>query len=157
MACRHGMQASGLQSCCRPLSSLIAAALESGADIHVMHDPTRGGLATTCHEVASRAGLRLELDEGAVPIREETRGICDLLGLDPYYLACEGRALFWVAEDDCDRLLSALQLHPQGRDAAMIGRALAHENGRAPVVIRTITGGTRPLDFLSGSDLPRIC
>jgi hydrogenase expression/formation protein HypE len=122
-----------------------------------MHDPTRGGLATTCHEVASRAGVRIVLDEEALPIRSETATTCELLGLDPLYLACEGRILFLVAPEQTAPLLRALRAHPLGRDAAQIGHVTEGGSAQAPVTLRTSIGGERPVDLLSGAELPRIC
>ena len=122
-----------------------------------MHDPTRGGVATTCHEVATRTGLRMVLEESALPVRGETATICELLGLDPLYLACEGRALIWVAGRDAARLHDTLRTHPLGRDAAVLGRVEERAEAAAPVVLQTEIGGARPIDLLSGGELPRIC
>jgi len=157
MASRHGISSDTLASDCAPLGSLIASALEATGGVRSMHDPTRGGLVTVCHEVAGRAGVRLVLDEERIPIRPEVTATCELLGLEPYYLACEGRALFWCAPEGADCLLAALRAHPQGRDAARIGHVEAQETRASPVVLTTRIGGTRPLDLRSGSDLPRIC
>lgn len=157
LAARHQLDTGDLRSDCAPLASLVEALLSSGAEVHALHDPTRGGVATVCHETAMRAGVRIALDEDELPVRREVRAVCELLGLDPPYLACEGRALVWVAARDAQRALSALHAHPLGREAARIG--LVHERGpRAlPLVLRTSIGGERPLDMLSGIDLPRIC
>ena len=157
MACRHGLRLAALRSDCAPLAGLVAAALDCGADVRSMHDPTRGGVATVCHEVAVRSGLRIVLDAAAIPLHAETTGVTELLGLDPLYLACEGRALFWVDGADTDRLLATLRSHPQGAGAAVIGAVEPAVDGAAPVVLRTAIGGDRPLDLLSGADLPRIC
>ncbi|MCC6669547.1 MAG: hydrogenase expression/formation protein HypE [Planctomycetes bacterium] len=157
MALRHGMAGGGLRSDCAPLAGLLEAAWESGAALRTMHDPTRGGTATVCHEVAERSGLRIVLDEAGLPLREETRAVSELLGLDPLYLASEGRCLFWVAPADQDRLLRALRAHPQGAEAAVIGTVAVRTQGALPVVLRTAVGGVRPLDLLSGAELPRIC
>jgi hydrogenase expression/formation protein HypE len=157
LACRHGISGSDLRSDCAPLTPIVEAALASGADVHVMHDPTRGGAATICHEVAGRAGVRIILEEAALPLRPATTTTCELLGLDPLYLACEGRILFFVAAQDCDRLLDALGAHPLGEGAARIGRVEPGEDGRLPVVLETAIGGERPVDLLTGAGLPRIC
>jgi hydrogenase expression/formation protein HypE len=157
MACRHGISGKSLRSDCAPLGDLVEKALACGADVRAMHDPTRGGVATICHEVASRAGVRIVLEEAALPVREATLSTCELLGLDPLYLACEGRALFWVAESDADGLLETLESHALGQGAARIGRVEALEPGRAAVILETAIGGERPLDLLSGAELPRIC
>ena len=157
MACRHGLSGAALVSDCAPLGELADAALTCGAEIHAMHDPTRGGVATTCHEVAARAGVRIVLEETALPVRSETRTTCELLGLDPLYLACEGRMLIWVAPPDTDRLLEALRRHPLGAQAAHIGRTESPAIGSVRVLLATAIGGERPVDLLSGSELPRIC
>lgn len=157
LACRHGIDAGELISDCAPLTELVALLLESGAEVHALHDPTRGGLATTCYETALRARVRIVLDEDAIPVRPQVLGTCELLGLDPLYLACEGRALIWVAGDDVERALDCLRSHPLGRGATCIGEVRAPEDGRTPLVLRTSIGGVRPLDMLSGMDLPRIC
>jgi hydrogenase expression/formation protein HypE len=122
-----------------------------------MHDPTRGGVATTCNEVAGRAGVRIVLEESAVPVRPEVTGVSELLGLDPLYIACEGRVLAWVAAGEGERALEALRRHPLGAGAAVIGRVEALRPGQVPVALRSAYGVERPLDVLSGSELPRIC
>ncbi len=157
VACRHAMAGPGLVSDCRPLASLAAALLDSGAEVHVMHDPTRGGVATTCNEVSGRRGLRCVIEESSVPLRREVAAVCDLLGLDPLYVACEGRLLAWVAPKDAPRALHALQSHPQGEGSAVLGRMEAGREGSSAVVLQTRYGSERPLDYLAGSDVPRIC
>jgi hydrogenase expression/formation protein HypE len=157
MGCRHQLGGKGLLSDCAPLSSLVEVVLGADVEVHALHDPTRGGVATVCNEVAARAGVRIVLDETSVPVRPQVRGVCDLLGLDPLYVACEGRALLWVAARDAERCLAALHAHPLGVGAAVIGRVGAAETGSAPVALRTAFGTERPLDVLSGSELPRIC
>ncbi len=157
MACRHGMSGPGLRSDVAPLGGLVEALLSSGADVRSMHDPTRGGVAVTCNEAASRAGARFRLDEAAIPVRPEVEAVCETLGLDPLYVACEGRLLAWVAASDADRALRALRAHPLGAAAARIGVVEEARPGGAPVILSTRIGGERPLDLLSGSDLPRIC
>lgn len=157
MACRHGLGGEALRSDCAPLGSLAAALRDSGVEVHTMHDPTRGGVATTCHEVASRSGTRIVLDQDAVPVRPPVSAVCDLLGLDPLYVACEGRLLAWVRGDQAERALEALRARPQGAGAACIGRVEARVAGQAPVVLRTPYGSLRVLDLLAGAELPRIC
>ena len=157
MACRHALSGEGLRSDCAPLASLCEAAFQTGADIHAMHDPTRGGATVTCHEVAARARVRIVLDESALPVRPEVRAVCDLLGLDPLGSPCEGRVLFWVGEADAGKLLAALRTHPLGQEAARIGRVEPLREGWSPVSLTTVSGSERPLDFLSGEGLPRIC
>lgn len=157
VACRHGLSGPELRSDCAPVASLVRALLASGAKVRAMHDPTRGGVATTCNEVAARIGKRIVLDEAAIPVSPAVRGVGELLGLDPLYLASEGRVLAWVAERDADRALEAMRAHPLGAGAARIGRVTERAPGLAPVAIRTPFGVERPLDHLAGTDVPRIC
>jgi hydrogenase expression/formation protein HypE len=114
-------------------------------------------VVTVCHEVAGRSGAKVVLEEKALPVRREVAGVCDLLGLDPLALACEGRALAWVAADDAERALKAMRSHPLGAESEIIGCMDAAVSGAPPVVMKTTVGGERPLDLLSGLDLPRIC
>jgi len=157
LAHRHGLDAPGLRSDCAPLAGLVEALLDSGAAVRALHDPTRGGVVTVCHEVAYRSGCRVRLAEEDLPVRREVSGVCDLLGLDPLALACEGRALVWVAAEDAGRALDAMRAHPTGVEAAVIGRMEEGAAGAPPVIMNTRVGGERPLDLLSGLDLPRIC
>jgi hydrogenase expression/formation protein HypE len=157
LAHRHGLDAPGLQSDCAPLSGLVEALFESGVAVRALHDPTRGGVVTVCHEVAARCGGRVVLTEAALPIRKEVAAVCDLLGLDALALACEGRALAWVAADDVERAVETMRAHPFGSQTSVIGRMEAAVPGTPPVVMETRVGGERPLDLLSGLDLPRIC
>ncbi len=157
MACRHGLGSEQLRSDCAPEAALVEALFDSGADVRSLHDPTRGGLLTVCYEVAERSGLRLVLDEAAIPVRPQVRAVCEVLGLEALSLACEGRMVAWVRGSDADRALAALAGHPAGRGAALIGRVSERAEGSVPLVLETTVGGLRPLDLLSGSDLPRIC
>jgi hydrogenase expression/formation protein HypE len=120
-----------------------------------LRDPTRGGLATTLNELAERSQVGIELDEGAVPVREAVRGACELLGLDPLYVANEGKAVVIVAPDAAQTALAALRNHEHGREAAVIGRVTEAHRGR--VVLCTIMGARRIVDMLAGEQLPRIC
>ena len=156
MAHRHGLQGEALRSDVAPLGGLVEALLASGARVRAMHDPTRGGVATTCNEVAARAGVRIVLDEAAVPVGDAARAVCEVLGLDPLYVACEGRLLAWVDPADALRALAALRAHPLGQGAAIVGTVEPFHEGPL-VVMRTPFGGWRVLDLLSGMDLPRIC
>ena len=157
LAHRHDLRASGLKSDCAPLADLVETLLDSGANVRSLHDPTRGGVVTVCHEVAERSGAKVVLEERAVPVRKEVAGVCDLLGLDPLALACEGRALVWVVAEDAERALQALRSHPLGTESEIIGCMEQGVTGAPPVVMKTRVGGERPLDLLSGLDLPRIC
>jgi hydrogenase expression/formation protein HypE len=157
MAARHGLEAGGLVSDCAPLAGLMETLWERGVAVHALHDPTRGGLATVAAEVAGRAGLQMELEERALPIRPEVRAVCEVLGLDPLYLACEGRAAVWVPAAEAEAALEALRSHPLGREAARVGTVRRRPEGGSPVVLVARSGGLRPLDMLSGAGLPRIC
>jgi hydrogenase expression/formation protein HypE len=157
LAHRHDLLASGLKSDCAPLAGLAETLLESGAAVRALHDPTRGGVVTVCHEVATRCEARVVLEESALPVRREVTAVCDLLGLDPLALACEGRLLAWVHADDAERALEAIRSHHLGTESEMIGRMETGVAGAPPVIMKTRVGGERPLDLLSGLDLPRIC
>ena len=139
-----------------PLGGLVAAALEaSGSAIHVLRDPTRGGVGTTLNEIARSSGVGIVLDEEALPVRGEVRGACDILGLDPLYVANEGKALIIVEAGAAEDVLGAVRGHHYGREAVVIGRVI--EDDRHRVVLRTAVGGTRIVDMLTGEQLPRIC
>ena len=139
------------------MNGLIDSIFEAGIDVHSMHDPTRGGVLTVCNEVAERSGKRIILTETKFPVRPQVRAVCEVLGLDLLGLACEGRVLAWVPGDQADRALEAFRSHPQGRSAAIFARVEGSTEGEIPVVMETEVGSTRPLDMLSGTDLPRIC
>jgi hydrogenase expression/formation protein HypE len=137
------------------LHGLIAAMLATGADIRVLRDPTRGGLATTLNEIAgqSRAGMMIE--EAAIPVNSEVAAACEFLGLDPLYVANEGKLVAIVAAEDAERVIEAMRAHPQGARAARIGTVI--EDAHHFVQMTTGFGGRRIVDWLSGEQLPRIC
>lgn len=110
-----------------------------------------------CTETALRARVRIVLDEDSIPVQPQVTAVCELLGLEPLYLACEGRVLIWLAQCDVKRALEVLRAHPLGRGAMCTGEVREPKDGRTPPVLRTSIGGERPLDMLSGMDLPRIC
>ena len=157
MSVREGLAfETALVSDSAALHGLVAALLEAcGADVHVLRDPTRGGISSALNEIAaaSRAGIRL--DEAAIPVGEAVRGACEVLGLDPLYVANEGKALAIVARPAAERALAALRAHPLGRDAAVIGEVVAEHPGK--VYLKSRVGGVRVVDMLSGEQLPRIC
>jgi len=157
MAVRHQLESETLQSDGAPVNHLVEKLYAAGVEIHSLHDPTRGGLKSVANEVAGRSESRQVLTESMIPIRPEVSAVCEVLGLDPLGLACEGRFLAWVRSDHADRAVAALRQHPSGREAAIIGRVEPGVTGAAPVILETSTGATRPLDLLSGTDLPRIC
>ena len=133
----------------------MGALLDAGVTLHCLRDLTRGGLATALVEIATAAGLELRLDADAVAVSDAVRGACEILGLDPWYVANEGRLVACVPAADAARALTILRNHPGGVGAAVIGRATA-ATGPGRVLAGTI-GGARVLDMLSGEQLPRIC
>jgi hydrogenase expression/formation protein HypE len=137
------------------LHGLVAAMLADVPGIHCLRDPTRGGLATTLNELARQSGVGMRLDEAAIPVAPEVAAACELLGLDPLYVANEGKLVAICAEEDAGRLLEAMCAHPLGRNAALIGEVV--EDPRRFVQMRTALGGQRIVDWLTGEPLPRIC
>jgi hydrogenase expression/formation protein HypE len=129
--------------------------LATGADVHCLRDPTRGGVATALNEIAQRSKAGIVLDETAVPVREPVRGVCELLGLDPLYVANEGALLAIVARGDAPRVVETMRRHPEGRQARVVGDVV--EDRAALVVLKTSIGGRRIVDMLPGDQLPRIC
>ena len=144
-----------IETDCQPLNRLIAAMLESCPDIHCMRDATRGGIATVLNEFAQSSNIGIRLEENALPIRTEVRGMCEILGLDPLYLANEGKLLAIVPSEHADDLLSIMRRHPEGKDSAVIGSVISEPAGH--VVLQTHFGGERIVDMLVGEQLPRIC
>lgn len=137
------------------LHGLIAAMRESGAEIHVLRDPTRGGLATTLNEIARQSGVGMMLQEKNLPVKPEVEAACEFLGLDPLYVANEGKLVAICAAADAEKLLAVMRAHPLGGAAAMIGTV--HEDAHHFVQMTTGFGGRRIVDWLSGEQLPRIC
>ncbi|MDP3554619.1 hydrogenase expression/formation protein HypE [Methylocystis sp.] len=146
---------SPIESDCAPLQDLIAGLLNAAPNTRFMRDPTRGGVATVLNEIAEAAQVAIDIDEAATPLRDEVRGFCEILGLDPLYLANEGKIVAIVPPDEADQAIEAMRAHPLGRQAAIIGTVVAGEPGR--VTMRTIFGGRRIVDMLVGEQLPRIC
>jgi hydrogenase expression/formation protein HypE len=144
-----------VESDCAALNGLVAALLDAVPGVKALRDPTRGGIAAQLNEMAWTAGCGFALDEDAVPVRPEVVAVCDLLGLDPLDLPCEGRLLAFVAPGDADAALAALRAHPLGQGACVIGAAMADE--RRLVTARTGFGGQRLVDWRAGEPLPRIC
>ena len=155
MLARDGLMEGEIRSDCAALNGLVRAVLESGAQVRVLRDPTRGGVATTLCEFAESAALGIELDEAAIPVRRDVSAACALLGLDPLYCANEGKMLAVVAAKDAERALGAMQGVREGENAAIIGRVISERPGK--VVLRTAMGGSRILQKLAGAQLPRIC
>jgi hydrogenase expression/formation protein HypE len=157
MSVREGLEfESQIRSDCAALNGLIATVLEAaGSAVHAMRDPTRGGLASTLNEIAASSGVGIAIDERALPVRTEVQSACELLGLDPVYVANEGKVVFFVAPDAADRILAIIRAHPLGMEAARIGYATA-EHPRM-LVARTQMGSNRVIPLQIGEQLPRIC
>jgi hydrogenase expression/formation protein HypE len=146
---------SDMLSDCQPLGDLVATMLATGTGVRCLRDATRGGVATVLHEFARSSRVGIHLDETALPLRDEVRGACEILGLDPLYLANEGKLVAVVAAADASTLVAAMREHPAGRDAAVVGHI--SETPRETVVLHTGFGGERIIDLLVGEQLPRIC
>jgi len=142
------------ESDCAPLAGIILPLLEEFPGIRLLRDPTRGGVATTLKEIAVAAKVDVWLEEEAIPVRPQCRALAEMLGLDPLYLANEGKFLAVVEADQASALVEAVRTHPLGEAAAVIGRVQA---GEGRVLLRTAYGGTRRLEMLAGAPLPRIC
>lgn len=157
LSLREGLQfETTLRSDTAPLHDLVAALLAAaGEKVHVLRDPTRGGVASTMNEIAKQAGVGIRLEESRIPVGEEVRGACEILGLDPLYVANEGKCLAIVAPECADAALAALRAHPLGQEAAIVGEVLAEPAGK--VLLRSRVGGLRVVDLLTGEQLPRIC
>jgi hydrogenase expression/formation protein HypE len=138
-----------------PLHGLVLDMLATGAAIRCLRDPTRGGVATALNEIARRSRVGMVVEEAAIPIREPVRGIAELLGLDPLYVANEGKLLAVIAPEDAARVVERMRLRPEGREARVIGRVV--EDAARLVVLETRVGGRRVVDMLPGEQLPRIC
>jgi hydrogenase expression/formation protein HypE len=156
MSVREGLHfESELVSDTAPLNGLVGAMLGASPEIHVLRDPTRGGIASALNEIAAAAHLGIHLREDSIPVAGAVRGACELLGLDPLYVANEGKLLAIVPEHDAEVVLDAMRAHPLGAEAALIGRVVADHPGI--VTMETKIGTTRVVDMLSGEQLPRIC
>jgi hydrogenase expression/formation protein HypE len=157
MSVREGLEfESQIISDCAALNALIASVLAVvGPDVHAMRDPTRGGLASTLNEIAASSNVGVAIDEPALPIHPQVQSACELLGLDPVYVANEGKAVFIVAPEAADAALAILRAHPLGREAALIGRVTAEH--KRMLVARTAMGANRVIPTMIGEQLPRIC
>ena len=138
-----------------PLSSLVADMLEVSKDIHVLRDPTRGGLATSLNEIALSSKVDIEISEGDIPIQEEVRAACEILGYDPLYLANEGKLVAFIPSEIAPDMLKKTRKNKYGKESKIIGRVIKKSEGR--VYINTGIGGKRIVDMLTGEQLPRIC
>jgi hydrogenase expression/formation protein HypE len=153
---REGFKFQGeLRSDCAPLNGLVGKMLGACPSIRCMRDPTRGGLATTLNEIALTSDVGMVIEEAKIPVHDSVKGISELLGLDPLYLANEGKLIAICPANEAERLLEAMKNHPLGRNAEVIGKVT--EENRKRVTLRTLIGGHRILDMLSGGQYPRIC
>ena len=144
-----------IESDSAPLHGLVAEMMSVSDQIHVMRDPTRGGLATSLNEIAIQSNVGIELFEDQIPVRESVLGACEILGLDPLYIANEGKLIAIVGPEDTEEVLNCMKAHPYGSEAVIIGRVVSQDPKR--VFMKTGVGGTRILDMLAGEQLPRIC
>jgi len=157
MSVREGLEfETALETDSAPLNGMVERILAAGGDgVHVLRDPTRGGVASALNEIAGQAKVGMRLEEGSLPVREEVRGACEILGFDPLYVANEGKCLAIVAPEAADAVLAAMKADPHGREATVIGTVVQDHPGR--VYLRSSIGGLRIVDMLSGEQLPRIC
>jgi hydrogenase expression/formation protein HypE len=144
-----------LKSDCAPLNGLVGKMLDVCTSIRCLRDPTRGGLATTLNEIASMSRVGIVLEEEKIPVRESVRGTCELLGLDPLYLANEGKLIAVCPPQEAERVLEAMRAYPLGKHAEIIG-LITEENAKR-VTLQTLIGGRRVVDMLTGAQYPRIC
>jgi len=156
LAEREGLEFEGeIASDTAPLHTLTRELLGATRAVRCMRDPTRGGVSSSLNEIAERSGAGVELDEASIPVRPEVRGACEMLGLDPLYVANEGKLVAIVAPEGVEAALEAMRTHPLGHDACKIGRVTREHPGM--VTMRTVLGTSRIVDMLSGDQLPRIC
>lgn len=155
LAQREGLEFESLvESDSAALHELVADMLQTGGTLRCMRDPTRGGVSSALNEIAAQSRVGIRLEENAIPIRDEVRGACEMLGLDPLYVANEGKLIAIVAPEAAEKVLQAMRAHPLGRNAQLIGTVA---EGPPLVTIRTVLGTSRMVDMLAGDQLPRIC
>jgi hydrogenase expression/formation protein HypE len=153
---REGLQfSSSVKSDCAPLNRLVAEMLDSGAEIHCMRDPTRGGLASTLNEFASSSNVGIRIEEDSIPVHEGVQAACELLGFDPLYVANEGKLVAVVAAKGAEKLVGVMRRNKYGKETAIIGEVVSEHSGR--VILKTGMGASRIVDMLVGELLPRIC
>jgi len=156
LAQREGLEfETTIQSDSAPLHGLVQSILNTHAEVRCMRDPTRGGLSSSLNEIAQRSHVGMMIEEEQIPVREEVRGACELLGLDPLYVANEGKMIAIVEASAADRVVETMQAHEYGREARIVGTVIDRHPGT--VVMRTSFGTTRIVDMLAGDQLPRIC
>ncbi len=137
------------------LNHMVREMLDAGIDIHVLRDPTRGGVGTTLNEIASQSQVGIKISEELIPVKKAVAGVCELLGLDPLYVANEGKLLAFVNKDHAEKAIQLMQKNPFGKDACLIGEVVSEHSGT--VIMKTPIGGERIVDMLTGEQLPRIC
>ncbi len=156
MSVREGLEFDSLiKSDCAVLNGLVNAMFEVSKNIHVLRDPTRGGVASALNEIAQHAKVGISIDEITIPVSEEVKGACEMLGLDPLYVANEGKLIAFVASTEAEKVLTKMKTHSYGKDAAIIGEVVAEHPGI--VTMQSSIKGTRIVDMISGEQLPRIC
>lgn len=156
MAVREGLEfESTIESDCAPLADLVLALISAGIEIHCLRDITRGGLASVLNEIATVSGMGIMIEESAIPVQENVQGACEVLGLDPLYVACEGRFVAFVASSDAEQALTIMRGDQFGAEAQLIGKIVADSPG--VVRMKSSIGTSRIVDMLSGEQLPRIC
>jgi hydrogenase expression/formation protein HypE len=156
MSVREGLEfETEIKSDTAPLNGLVQTICHASKNIHMMRDATRGGVTSVMAEIAESSGLGIHLDETKIPIRDEVKGACEILGLDPLYVANEGKMIVIVPDSDCKQVLQAMRSHRFGKEATIIGEVLNDHPGM--VLMKTTVGGSRVVDMLSGEQLPRIC
>jgi hydrogenase expression/formation protein HypE len=156
MSVREGLEfEASIRSDSAALNHMIGDVLDTGADVHVLRDPTRGGLAASLNEIAKAANVGVLIEERAIPVDRTVAAACEMLGMDPMYVANEGKVVAFVAADDADRVLNAMRSHPEGVNATIIGTVT--DTHRGMVAARTPLGSTRVVDMQVGEQLPRIC
>jgi len=156
MSVREGLEFdTQIESDTAPLNDLVASMLKASKDIHVLRDPTRGGIASALNEIAESANVGIAIREESIPIGEGVKGACEILGLDPLYVANEGKLIAFVPPEKVDTVLAAMHANTDGKDALVVGEVVADHPGT--VVMKSRIGGSRVVDMLSGEQLPRIC
>lgn len=156
MSVREGLEfETEIRSDTAPLNELVEEMLKASKNIHVLRDPTRGGVATTLNELAEQSNLGIMLNEEDIPVPDAAKGACEILGLDPLYIANEGKFLAFVSPEDADNVVTIMRKHPLGKGSTIIGEVVDKHHGT--VVMRSKIGGTRVVDMLTGEQLPRIC
>jgi hydrogenase expression/formation protein HypE len=156
LASREGLSfQTSVQSDTAPLNHMVRSMLAAGPGVHALRDPTRGGLGTALNEIAEKSAVGIRIREDRIAVKAEVAGLCELLGLDPLYLANEGKLIAFVAPEDADAVLAAMRRDTYGHDAVLIGDVTAEHPGK--VFMDTRIGGTRIVDMLTGEQLPRIC